>query len=260
MQLHLLNPSQINGLTFEEFEMIADIPLAQETPQHISAEWRLAQNPKVELTKRGIFIDRLSLLGKKGTLPKLLDIYSKATNDEIRKKTIQGTVVYYQDHLQDNNKSEEKILLRNFYSKLMNSKIPEGSVGLVLKGFIDLSSPEEVLKTQQKIDDLSTKVELNMLLGIQFQLASKSLELERIYIPTMVTMLQREKRADLDNMFFGIMNKFYEHLQLTESKELVKKYVFSQKEKYSPKISGESIPDMLDSLTTEQYLMLIKKL
>lgn len=258
-QLHLLNTIQLNELPYEEFEMIADIPLEQETPQHIAVEWRFAKSPEINVIKRGVFIDRLSILGKKGTLSKLLNLYNSSNNDEIRQKIIQGTVIYYQNHLNKNEESKEKSELLNFYQKLINNKMPTGSEALVIRGYIDLSSPKDILDNHKIIDSLSNKIELNMFLGINFQLAKKSLELEKIYIPSMIKLLQNEPREDLENMFLGIMNKFYAHLRLNESKEQVKKYVLSLKDKYSPKFSGDKNQDVLNSLTTQHYIELVGK-
>ncbi len=53
----------LNDMPYEEFQMIADIPMEQETPKHMAAEMRFAKNTQLSDIKRGIFMDRVAIIG-----------------------------------------------------------------------------------------------------------------------------------------------------------------------------------------------------
>jgi len=60
-------------------------------------------------------------------------------------------------------------------------------------------------------------IEAHLLLGLKHNLALKSQALELIYVPSMITMLKKYNRSDLDDMFFGITKMGYKQLRDSNS-------------------------------------------
>ena len=85
-------------MPYEEFELIADIPMNLKTPTHIESEWRCANDPHVNDIKRGIFIDRLSMSNEQNVISRFIKMYDETKSSEIKRKLIIGTVIYYQNH------------------------------------------------------------------------------------------------------------------------------------------------------------------
>ncbi|WP_131743541.1 hypothetical protein [Legionella gratiana] len=79
-----LSADELNNLPYEKFVELADIPMKDETPTHISKEWEFAANIQVNETKRGIFIDRLAVSNEQDVIPRFLKMYQEAKNSEIR--------------------------------------------------------------------------------------------------------------------------------------------------------------------------------
>ncbi len=226
-----LSTDELNKMSYEEFVMVADIPLHQETPTHIAAEWKFAKDGRVNEIKRGIFIDRLSMSNEKDVIPKFLEFYQNEPSEEIRSKLIQGTVIYYQGHRDQINASSDYELLKAFYNNLLYKELSNKDADNVIRGFVDFHSPQEILKNQPQIDKQLIKVEPNLALGLQLQLASTSKELEEIYIHSIIKMLEKYIRSDLDDMFFGLIKFSYKNLSQKSQAE-VKTYINSCAKKY----------------------------
>jgi len=231
----------LNTMDFEEFEMIADIPLNQETPQHIAVEWKQANNPSLNDIKRGIFIDRLSVVGASDTVTNFLKLYNdEHSSAAIKSKVIQGTIIYYQNHLDVKKESADKSLLKAFYTKLLDKKLSRVESAEVIRGYVDLSSPTEVLANHKKIDSVSVGIEPHMLLGLKIQLTSVSKELEHVYIPSIITLLKKNDNPDLDDMFFSSAIRFHRHLRDPLSKGYIRQYMDSVNDKYTASTVGDN--------------------
>jgi hypothetical protein len=227
-----ITAAELNTISYDKFVMIADIPLNQETPTHIATEWRFANDKNVNIIKRGIFIDRLSMTNEQDIIPKFLKMYDETDNLEIKSKLIQGTMIFYQGHFAQIKASNDNKLLKEFYTKLLNEKLSSHDASMVLRGYIDLHSPEEVLNNLNLINNKSDGIEPNLLLGLKLTLVYKSKELERIYIPNIISMLEKSNRSDLDDMFFGIIKMGYQNLQDPQSIPQIKDYMYSVSNKY----------------------------
>lgn len=227
-----MTADELNTMPYEEFESIADIPLNQETPAHIATEWRFTNDEGLNDLKRGIFIDRLAMIGEQGTLANFIRQFSETERPEIKSKLILGTMIYYQSHMDLTQSTHDKRLLQGFYTDLLSKELPLNDRDNVIRGFVDVSTPDDVLVHVDRIDEISTGIEPHLLLGLKLQLARKSKELEQMYMPSTIHLLKKENRSDLDDMFFGITAMSYKGLQDSQSILQIKDYMDMVNEKY----------------------------
>jgi hypothetical protein len=104
-QFETLTSDELNTMPYEEFVSIADIPLNQETPTHLEAEWRFANDENVNNIKRGIFIDRLAMSNEEDVIPRFLKMHAEIDVDELKTKIIQGLMIHYQSNMKNEQKN-----------------------------------------------------------------------------------------------------------------------------------------------------------
>ncbi|MDR3476810.1 MAG: hypothetical protein P4M14_02115 [Gammaproteobacteria bacterium] len=147
----------------------------------------------------------------------------------------------------------DEIALKNFYNKLLNSTLTKKEARIVVRSYIDLNSPELVLLNLKQIDKQMEGDELNSVLGLKLELVMKSMELKKIYLPSLIKMLKdNPQRSDLDATFFIIMkNNGFKHLKDSSSRSQVKSYLDYIAPKYSVDINWKS--DDPDFMFAKKY-------
>ncbi|STX45159.1 Uncharacterised protein [Legionella gratiana] len=227
-----LSADELNNLPYEKFVELADIPMKDETPTHMSKEWEFAANIQVNETKRGIFIDRLAVSNEQNVIPRFLKMYQEAKSSEIRSKLIQGLMIYYQNHSDSLDKNYDAEVLREFYSKMLYQNLERNDADKIIRGYIDFHSAQQIINRRSQIEQQMVGIEPRLILGLKLELAYKSLELEKIYIPAVIEMLRKYQRSDLDGMFFGITKLWHESLKDKHSITAIKSYLDFTEKKY----------------------------
>jgi hypothetical protein len=235
-----LTVDELNNLDFTTFEEIADIPISNETPTHIAKEWEFAENESIIDIKRGVFLDRLAVIGEQNTISKLLSIFNKTKKKEVKSKVIQALQTNYQNR-KEFMSAEEKKNLNSFYDEQLLKQLRPIDIDKIVRGYVDLNNAEKILEMRSKIDDKISTVEERMALGLHLDIAKKSQELEQIYIPFIVANLKKANRSDLDDMFFGISNIRIKTFK-PESIKIIKEYAETKKNKYALAIMTNSDP------------------
>jgi len=176
------------------------------------AEWQFANDENVNNIKRGIFIDRLAMSNEKDVIPRFLKMHDEIDVGELKTKIVQGLMVHYQNNTE--NAQKNYVSLRKFYTDLM-----------------------------RQIDMQCKGIEAHLLLGLKHNLALKSQALEQIYVPSMIAMLKKYNRSDLDDMFFGITKMGYRQLRDSNSIKQIKTYIDYTSSKYTLlKVSSNKDP------------------
>ena len=235
-----LTVDELNNLDFTRFEEIADIPIQDETPTHLAKEWEFAENESVVDVKRGIFLDLLAIVEEQNTISKLLDIYNKTKNNEVKSKVIQALQTNYQNK-KDFISSQEKENLNSFYDEQLQKPLRFIDIDKIVRGYIDINNAQKILGMRSKIDDQISKTEGRMALGLRLDMANKSQQLQQIYMPIIVKNLKNANRSDLDDMFFGITNIRINTFE-PESIKVIKAYIESKKNKYVSAIMTNNDP------------------
>jgi hypothetical protein len=235
-----LTVNELNNLDFTRFEEIADIPIQDETPAHLAKEWEFAENESVVDVKRGIFLDRLAIVESQNTISKLLDIYHKTENNEVKSKVIQALQTNYQNK-KNLISSQERENLKSFYGEQLQKQLRSIDIDKVVRGFIDINNAQKILQMRSKIDDKISKTEGRMALGLRLDMVNKSQQLEQIYMPIIVEKLNKANRSDLDDMFFGITNIRIKTFK-PESIKIIKEYTKTQNNKYSSALMTSNDP------------------
>ncbi|MBA2648700.1 MAG: hypothetical protein H0U75_03715 [Legionella sp.] len=235
-----LTVEELNNLDYPKFAEIADIPIQDETPAHLTKEWEFAENESVVDVKRGIFLDRLAIVEEQNTISKLLDIYNKTKNNEVRSKIIQALQTNYQNQ-NASISAQEKENLKFFYDDLLQKQLRSIDIDKIVRGYIDINNAHKILKMRSKIEAQITQTEERMALGLRLDMANKSQELQKIYMPIIVENLKKANRSDLDDMFFGITSIRIKTFT-TKSIKVIKEYTRIRKNKYASAIMSSNDP------------------
>ena len=232
---------ELNRMSLEELQAVTVLPANQETPEHISREWSFAKSSQLKSIYRGFFVDALTHVKGKNTIAKFIKMYNNETDPIVKDKIIGATMLYYQSYIDINALSDDQILLINFYNELLNEKLNAEAAHDVLRGYIDLNTSKDVFSNIKRINKQLVVIEPHLLLGLKMQLAHKSIELERVYIPSITKMLTEANSSDLDEMFFGITKLSYKRLKDPMSLHEIKAYMDSVSTKYmTPALSNSN--------------------
>ncbi len=206
---------EINTMPFEQFAEYYDIPIPQESPDHIAKEWELLKSSGLNDIKKGIFIDRLSIIGEPGTIEKFIELFS-VSNKSVKNKLLQGMMIYYQRHQTEN--------LKSFYEPLMDTADKSNS-DKILRGYIDFSSDEEIIANKALINKVAQITEPHLLASIYHNAVMRSKETEAAFFDDYLSIFKKQDNSDFDDMFFGYMKIGYRNLKNPESIAIVKAFV-----------------------------------
>jgi len=259
-------PEELNEMDYEKFQTIADPDFKKTTPLHVQVEWMLAKSSFLSDTKRGIFIDRLAMMGYDGTITKFIEMYKTGYQDseEIKDKIIAGLVGAYQKQLEKNKNFQEREMLLEFYNSMINK--PTLSVKQtknITYGFLALSSTQQITKSINTLDKNIEKIEEKSPttgLGIRITLIHESPELEKIYLKKTIDHLRAAKSSDLDDMFFGTTSMGIRSFVDKDSIPLIKAYVEDSKEKYTADTKTLAKTDAHYGFARNEYQNLLKVL
>ena len=245
--------------------MIADIPMPQETPQHIAAEMRFANDTHLNDIKRGIFIDRVAISGKEpDTVKNLIKLYNETESESIKEKVIQGMMIYYQQHLDLTKNTNDQMLLKSFFAKLLDEKFVNQTASQVVRGFVDLHSYLEIQDNLTNINRLLIKMPHQSSIMLKMLLASQSKELEKIYIKSIVLELRQANNSDLDNFLFGPLSMAYKNtgpnVLAPESRKEVIEYLKFVAHKYTDSALLDNKNDKYAAFTAPTYFELVKNI
>ena len=235
-QFDELTAQELNDLPYEKFSEIGTIPSEEETPTHRVAEWRFAKDKNVHPTKRGIFIDRLAISQEPHVITSFLDMLKIEKNDEVKRKLIEGTMFYYQNHWEQVKDSTDYEILKTFYHDLLKEKLSNDVSPTVLRGYIDFHSGNEIIHDKLFMslhESYLNNMEPRMALGLYHELSFKSPTLEPLALQSMVKFVQNHHRSDLEGMFFGITNLKLQDYKNPKSITIIKNYIKSIKTKYT---------------------------
>jgi hypothetical protein len=213
---------EINTMPFEQFEEYYDIPIPQESADHISKEWDLLKSSELNDIKKGIFIDRLSIIGQPGTIETFIELYPDS-NKSVKNKLLQGMMIYYQRHETGN--------LKSFYEPLM-AVADKYNADKILRGYIDFSSDDEIIANKALINKVAQITEPHLLASIYHNAVMRSKETEAAYFDDYLSLFKKQNNSDFDDLFFGYMKIGYRNLKNPESITIVKSFVQKKVSQY----------------------------
>lgn len=213
---------EINTMPFEQFEEYYDFPISQETAEHIAMEWVLLKSSGLNDIKKGIFIDRLSLIGEPGTIEKFKELYPNS-NKSVKNKLLQGMMIYYQRHKTDN--------LKSFYEPLM-ATANNSNADKILRGYMDFSSDDEIIANKALINKVAEITEPHLLASIFHNAVMRSKETEAAYLDDYLSLFKKQNNSDFDDIFFGYMKIGYRNLKNPESIAAVRSFVQDKVSQY----------------------------
>ncbi len=197
-----LEATDLAQMNFEEFMATIDKPAASLTKETIDKAWDFAKNPILGAEKQTLIVDYLGLRGTVDLIPQFINEYAKVENDELKSMLLRSTFTLYQKYSWLKNYPQERKALQKFYTELLNTKLSARDSELVLRGLITLDSNSELQSKMKILTSLiNNNPNPNANVGLWIELAMKSKELERQSVPQILSLLNRENNADLDDIF-----------------------------------------------------------
>lgn len=206
---------EVNTMPFEQFAQYFDIPIQKESDEHIEKEWELLDSSDLNDIKKGIFIDRLALIGQPRTLERFIELYPNS-NSSVKNKLLQGMMIFYQRHKTKN--------LKFFYEPLMANADKYNS-DKILRGYTDFSSDQDIIRNKALIDKVGERVEPHLLASILHNVVMRSAETEAAYFNDYLSLFKNQNNSDFDDMLFGYMKLAYHNFKKPESKALAKSLI-----------------------------------
>ncbi|OCH98162.1 hypothetical protein A8135_12945 [Legionella jamestowniensis] len=256
---------ELNEMPYEEFQMLMDSPPIHYVSSPSAVQMQFAYDSNLNEVKRGIMIDRLVAEDNEPNLvQKLIKLYNETTNSEVKDKIVQGLMLYNQRHRSLGNYiKDDQPLLKVFFAELLNSKsLTPHTTDDALRGFIDISSPDEILANVPQINKWLSTLNHYPSIMLKYSLLFKSKELQRIYIQSIVDELREANNSDLDSYLFGPLSMGYQgtgkNLLEPESKKVVMDYLKEIKYKYTEKGIKDNPKDFHRATTAPYYFELLK--
>jgi hypothetical protein len=134
----------------KSFKTKFDLPAYQITPDSIQTTWELAQNPNLSHHKRLFLLDYLGLNGSPELMQALIQYHKTQVNPNIKSMLIRSTFTLYQTHFL----GKPHPALQQFYQTLLNTPLQAKDLPIVIRGFMQLSSPNTQLQFKNKIQRL----------------------------------------------------------------------------------------------------------
>lgn len=153
-------------------------------------------------------LDYLGGVSTPDLLPKIIREYAQTQNTKLKYMLLRGTQSIYNQYSALKNDSSSKALLINFYTGLLSKveKEPEklsSSSQIAALGLIDLGSKDIILANLDKINVVFDKAEPYDRIGFKCNLMLDIKSLEKIYIPEIMHLLEKENDNQLDERFFS---------------------------------------------------------
>lgn len=180
-------------------------------------------------------------------ISKLIQLYYKNQSaSELAHMILRDTQDIYQEKRLLVGYPEERQLLKEFYSALLERNTSMGIDPIIIRGFIALNTVDEILMHKALLNqalESNKLVPIDVSLALKIALAFKSQELEELYIPKIICILQKENKADLDALFTGaIVGKLVKQglnsLQ-AESKTQINDYLAGIEPKFDVKVTSK---------------------
>ncbi|MBA2651501.1 MAG: hypothetical protein H0U73_04440 [Tatlockia sp.] len=223
-----VDAKRLDQMSSEEFIALVDLPAQNLTKETISSAWQLARDPVLNAEKRIYIVDYLGLAGTVDLIPQFIDEYYKNDNEELKSMLLRSTFTLHQKYSWLKDYPSEKDSLQKFYTDLLNKKLSARDSELVQRGYINLSSKEDILSN---LDMLSANQGHNpqASVGLMIELLMKSQELEKRSIPEILSLLHHENSSDLDDLFNQFivrrLGKLGTDALLPESKNLIRTHL-----------------------------------
>lgn len=242
-----ITEKQLYNMPFLEFTHAVDLPSGLLTKNGIDNILKFADDSNLSDEKRLFLLDKLGFVSSPDMLSKLIELYYKnQDNPELAHMILRDTQDIYQEEKLLVNYPEEKQLLKEFYSALLDKNVSTRIDPIIIRGFISLNTDEEILINKTKLDqtlDDNKSLQVDTSLALKISLAFKSPELERLYIPRIISSLQKENILALDTLFTGAIvgrlgNLGLDALQI-ESKTQINHYLSAIKFKFDTKITNK---------------------
>lgn len=265
--LENLTAKDLNEMSSETFQTLMDAPLPS-APNYIvpiSVYMRFAYDDTLDDDKRAAMIDKItSKISDVDLVPKLLKLYTKTNHEEVKNKIVSGLMFHVQGELREHPNIRDKMLLSNFFHRLIGKKLNQRCADWATMGFIDTHTPNEILVNIDKINAQLSTMTHPASVTLKYKLVYQSKVLQPMYIKSIITELREANNADLDSYFFGPLTIGYDgsgkNLLEPESRQMVIDYLNEVHYKYTTTGIEADPYDFHRSTTAPYYFELIKKM
>ncbi len=239
-KLASMTVQKISEMSLEDFMMIINAPIDNISDEEIKATWKFAQDSSLSSEKRTLLIDKLGFIGKAEMLPFFVEQYFKMDDNKTKSMLLRSTLTLYQKYSWLEKNPNEKKILQKFYTQLLDTKLSANDASIAIRGFTQLNNSDVVFAHVNKINMIFNSQEVKLdpyvSVGLKLELAFKSRELEKIYIPDIIDVLKQEHNPQLDNLLNQFIVRKLGGLGINtlegQSKKLIQRYLDSVRSQY----------------------------
>lgn len=188
--INTLSSQHLSESPIEEFISIID----KTNKNEINLLLPLAQDKTFDDDKRTYLFDTLGFTLDINAISSLLIAYQDETNASVRKQLL-ATIQNIRQRLINSNDE--------FYENLLYQNLPSAEKEMIIRGFIALSSEQDVVLYADKINSELNACHMNprITLGLKLELLHKNFLLEEVLIPDIINFLRIENNVELDEVF-----------------------------------------------------------
>jgi hypothetical protein len=253
--INTLSGQHLYESPIEEFISIID----NANKDDVSLLLPLAQDKTFDDDKRTYLFDTLGFTLDINAISSLLVSYQSEANFSVKKQLLATIQNIRQRLINSNNEPYNKKLLIEFYTNLLYQNLPSDEKEMVIRGFITLSSSQDVILHAEKINSELNTCHMNprITLGLKLELLHKNFQLEAVLIPDIINFLRMENNVELDEVFNVYLTSRLIYTGVNsikpESKIQINNYLNSLRIKYDLKHT-QSINDQMSILSYGAWL------
>ncbi|MDF1827241.1 MAG: hypothetical protein P1U39_03080 [Legionellaceae bacterium] len=249
-------------MPFEQFVSIVDAA----THDKLYSQYflSLAQDQKLDTQKRQYLLDVLGFVGDVSSIAELVNIYHQEHDVAIKTQVLATLQNIRQRLLEPEHYDLEKNKLHSFYASILESKLLPDEREMALRGYIALSTQDEILSNQLKLNQPGLYADMHprIALGLKLELLHQNTDLEDVLIPDILSFLSLHNDVALEEVFHVYLVNRLMHAGLNSfkpsSKTQIKNYLNAIKYKYRPDISkkmGENLSILSRGAWLEAFVL-----
>jgi len=231
-------------------QFISVIDAATKDQQRAQYFLSLAQDQALDAQKRQYLFDVVGFVGDLSNISELVNTYHEEQNVTIKQQILATLQNIRQRLLESGNHDLEKHKLHHFYASILESKLLSNEREMALRGYIALSTHEEILSNQFKLNNSRLYADMHprIALGLKLELLHKTSDLEDVLIPDILHFLSLQDDVELEEVFHVyLVNRFMRaglNSFKPSSKIQIKNHLNSIKHQYLPDFAKKTADNM----------------
>lgn len=215
-----MSAQYLSALPLDDFIIFVDSSLQAEKAVFTLLE--LTKNDALSLEKQVYLFDTIGFIGDVTILSDLIELYHIKTSPQVQKQLL-ATI----QNIRQRSTGAENAPLHPFYLELLHHPPSEEKIEMVLRGFLAVSSNDEITANIESIYRILNTAAINQstLLNLNIELIHQCPTLEKALIPDIINLLLTENNGELDEIFHVYLINRLVHTGMNEMEKSSKQQI-----------------------------------